>query len=70
MMKKKSVKKNIKTGNIIHPKGNDYYYKVVELKDRVFECELITHDTDWMGYKQDFLYSIEMEVFSVIDSNF
>ena len=69
-MKKKSIKKHIKVGSIIKPNGNDYFYKVTELKERLFECELITHDEDWMGHKQEFYYNIEMSVYGFVDSNY
>ncbi len=69
-MRQKSIKKHIKVGSIIKLKNCDTFYKVTELKERLFVCEMITDDYEWKGFKQEFYYNVKMQIYNFVDSNY
>ena len=67
---KKSIKKQIEIGAIIKPKDCTHFYKVTELFERKFKCEMITDDEDWISWQQEFYYNIDMEVYNLVAANY
>jgi hypothetical protein len=66
---KKSIKKYLKVGSIIIIKSGEMY-KVTELLERKFKCDIIPVNTEFVyNYHQEFYYNIEMTIFNEVASN-
>ena len=67
---KKSIKKYIRVGSFIVIKTGEMY-RVTELLDRKFKCELILVDAEftYQNREQEFYYNIEMTIFNEVASN-
>ena len=67
---KKSIKKHIQIGSFIVIKTGEMF-RVTELLDRKFKCELILVDAEFIyqNIEQEFYYNIEMTVFNEVASN-
>lgn len=65
---KKSIKKHLKVGSIVILKDREIF-RVTELLERKFKCELIYtnyYDTD---FDQEFYYNAEMTIYNEVASN-
>lgn len=66
---KKSIKKHLRIGSLILTKDGEMY-KVTELLERKFKCNIIPILTEFVyDYNQEFYYNIEMTIYNVSASN-
>ena len=69
LIMKKSIKKYLKVGSIIIIKSGEMF-KVTELLERKFKCEIIPVNTEFVyQYNHEFYYNIEMTIYNAVASN-